>query len=272
MFPRCPTLSPPMPSSSAVDPAQQILLLLLLLISPWPNLVMTSSPFPVALWSHGDRVPAHICQHQTADRRLTVRCSGLRLTQVPAGLPHHTVSLLLDKNLLVSLPADSFSDLFLLDELNLSHNQLSSLEADCFRGLVSSLRFLDLSSNQLSTLDPAALGGLRAHTNLTNNPWHCDCRMQLLAPQLNLDPSSLAEVVCQTADLPSLGAVGMPLVLLVEDWDLCLSVRRTTDVTMLVTMLLWFFILICYLIYYVRQNREDARKYLDYFKTQNRQV
>ena len=58
----------------------------------------------------------------------------------------------------------------------------------------------------------------------------------------------------------------MPLVLLVEDWDLCLSVRRTTDVTMLVTMLLWFFILICYLIYYVRQNREDARKYLDYFK------
>lgn len=68
------------------------------------------------------------------------------------------------------------------------------------------------------------------------------------------------------------GAVGMPLVLLVEDWDLCLSVRRTTDVTMLVTILLWFFILICYLIYYVRQNREDARKYLDYFKTQNRQV
>lgn len=68
------------------------------------------------------------------------------------------------------------------------------------------------------------------------------------------------------------GVVGVPLVLLVEDWDLCLSVRRTTDVTMLVTMLLWFFILICYLVYYVRQNREDARKYLDYFKTQNHQV
>ncbi|XP_073351152.1 leucine-rich repeat-containing protein 3B-like [Pagrus major] len=260
-----------MPSSSAVDPAQQMIRLLLLVLS-WPNLVMTSSPFPVTLWSHGDRVPANICQHQTADRRLMVCCSGLRLTQVPVGLPHHTVRLLLDKNLLVSLPADSFSDLFLLDELDLSHNQLSSLEADCFRGLASSLRFLDLSSNQLSTLDPAALSGLRAHTNLTHNPWHCDCRMQLLAPQLNLDPSSLAEVVCQTSDLPSLGAVGMPLVLLVEDWDLCLSVRRTTDVTMLVTMLLWFFILICYLVYYVRQN-EDSRKYFDYFRTlQGRQV
>ncbi|XP_040917894.1 leucine-rich repeat-containing protein 3-like [Toxotes jaculatrix] len=275
-FKPCPTtVSPPPPSSSVVDLSLQKMLLLLLLILPLPNLVMTSSPFTVARWHHGNRFSANnICQRsETLDGGLTVRCSGLRLTQVPVGLSNLTIRLFLDKNLLSSLPADSFSHLFLLDELDLSHNQLSSLEAGCFCGLVSSLRFLDLSSNQLSALDPAALGGLRARANLTHNPWHCDCVMQLSVPQLDLDPSSLTEVTCQTSDLPNLGAVGIPLVLLVEDWDLCLSVRRTTDVVMLVTMFLWFSVVISYLVYYVRQNQGEARRHMEYIKSlQSRQV
>lgn len=45
-------------------------------------------------------------------------------SQVPVGLSNVTICLFLDKNLLNSLPADSFSDLFLLDELDLSHNQV----------------------------------------------------------------------------------------------------------------------------------------------------
>ncbi|XP_050924565.1 leucine-rich repeat-containing protein 3 isoform X3 [Lates calcarifer] len=227
------TVKPPPPSSSVVDLSPRRMLLLLLLVLPPPNLMMTSSPFTVALWRHGNRFSANnICQYlEKPDGGLTVRCSGLRLTQ------------------------------------------LSSLEAGCFRGLESSLRFLDLSSNWLSALDPAALGGLRAAANLTHNPWHCDCRMQLSMPQLDLDPSSLNEVVCQTSDLPNLGAVGMPLVLLVEDWDLCLSVRRTTDVVMLVTMFLWFSMVISYLVCYIRQNQEDARRHMEYLKSlQSHQV
>ncbi|KAG7248500.1 hypothetical protein CRUP_001005, partial [Coryphaenoides rupestris] len=104
------------------------------------------------------------------------------------------------------------------------------LEAGCFRDLSPTLRFLDLSSNRLSTLDPAALGGLRAHANLTN-------------------------------------AVGVPFVLLAEDWDLCLSLRRTTDVAMLVIMFLWFSMVISYLVYYVRHNQEDTRRHLEYLKS-----
>uniref|UniRef100_A0A4W6D2N2 Leucine rich repeat containing 3C n=1 Tax=Lates calcarifer TaxID=8187 RepID=A0A4W6D2N2_LATCA len=296
------TVKPPPPSSSVVDLSPRRMLLLLLLVLPPPNLMMTSSPFTVALWRHGNRFSANnICQYlEKPDGGLTVRCSGLRLTQVPVGLSNLTIRLFLDKNLLSFLPTDSFSDLLLLNELDLSHNQvlkhlvsiwtgncgsfrfqlqfpvssqLSSLEAGCFRGLESSLRFLDLSSNWLSALDPAALGGLRAAANLTHNPWHCDCRMQLSMPQLDLDPSSLNEVVCQTSDLPNLGAVGMPLVLLVEDWDLCLSVRRTTDVVMLVTMFLWFSMVISYLVCYIRQNQEDARRHMEYLKSlQSHQV
>ncbi|KAM3863777.1 leucine-rich repeat-containing protein 3-like [Diretmus argenteus] len=256
-----------LPSSSVVDSLWMLLVLLR------PGLVMTSSPSTKALWRHGDggavtKDANNGCYHsELPDGGLTVRCSGVGLTQVPPGLPNHTIHLYLDNNHLSSLPADSFSGLTLLSQLDLSHNQLSLLEAGCFRGLSSSLRFLDVSSNQLSTLDPAALRGLRAHANLTHNPWHCDCKLQVSMPQLDLDPSSLAEVVCHTSDLHGLGAVGMPFVLLAEDWDLCLSLRRTTDVAMLVTMFLWFSMVISYLVYYVRHNQEDARRHMEYLKS-----
>ncbi|XP_047428220.1 leucine-rich repeat-containing protein 3B-like [Mugil cephalus] len=257
-------------SSSVVDvsPQRMLFFLLLLLIVRTPCPVVTASPPTMALWRHGNRVSIiNICQHlETVDGGLTVRCSGLRLKQVPLGLSNRTTRLFLNKNLLTSLPADSFYDLFLLDELDLSYNQLSSLEAGCFSGLESSLSFLDLSSNRLSTLDPAVLGGLQVHANLTHNPWHCDCRMQLSVPQLVVDSSSLAEIVCQTSDISNPGAVGIPLVLLVEDWDLCLSVRRTTDILTLTTMLLWFLMLICYFVYYIRQNKLFARQHWDYLK------
>ncbi|XP_072224755.1 leucine-rich repeat-containing protein 3-like [Leuresthes tenuis] len=243
-------------------------LLLLLLIRPSPSLVMTSSLCVTAPWRHGNRVSAmDACQQpEAAGGGLTLLCGGLRLTRVPVALSNHTTRLILKKNLLRSLPAHSFSDLFLLEELDLSHNQLSCLEAGCFFGLASSLRYLDLSSNQLSTLDPAVFGGLHVGANLTHNPWHCDCSMQMSTPQLDLDTSSLETVVCQTSDLPNLGAVGLPLVLLVEDWDLCQPVRRTTDVLTLVTMFLWFLTLFSYLIYYIRYNQAVARRHLDYLK------
>ncbi|XP_059204099.1 leucine-rich repeat-containing protein 3C-like [Centropristis striata] len=218
---------------------------------------MTSSP----VWRRADSVLVDaVCQRSEMGGGEIARCGGRRLTQVPVGLWNSTVRLFLDRNLLVSLPANSFCGLSLLEELDLSHNQLSSLEAGCFRGLESSLRLLDLSSNRLSSLELAALGGLRAHANLTLNPWHCDCRMQLSTPRLDLDSSSLSEVVCQTSDITNRGAAGIPLVLLLEDWDLCRSVRRTTDVVVLVTMLLWFSTVVFYMLFYVRQNRKEARR------------
>uniref|UniRef100_A0A3P8SHE2 Leucine rich repeat containing 3C n=1 Tax=Amphiprion percula TaxID=161767 RepID=A0A3P8SHE2_AMPPE len=259
--------SPPS-SYSVVDVSSQWRLLLLLLILPLPGLVMTLSPRSVALWRRSNKVSTINACHwsELADGALMVHCSGLRLTEVPVGLTNRTTRLFLNKNLISSLPADSFSDLFLLNELDLSHNQLSFLEVGCFNGLASSLRFLDLSSNQLSTLDPAVFDGLQVITNLTQNPWHCDCRMQLSMPRLDLDSASLAEVICQTSDLPNLGAVGLPMLLLMEDWDLCRCVRRTHDFLTLVTMFLWFFMLISYLVYYIRENEAVAHQHLEYLK------
>ncbi|MCJ8738129.1 hypothetical protein PDJAM_G00032110 [Pangasius djambal] len=196
----------------------------------------------------------------------TMRCSNLRLTEIPNDIPNDTRRLYLDYNLLTSVPANAFQDLPLLAELDLSHNELALLEPGAFRGLAASLLFLDLSSNQLMTLDPEAFEGVRARSNLTGNPWHCDCRLQTALPRLDLEPVSLTGIVCQTSEPEDSGAQGVPF-LLAKDLDLCVVLKKTTDVAMLVTMFGWFTMVISYLVYYVRHNQEDARRHLEYLKS-----
>ncbi|XP_028311092.1 leucine-rich repeat-containing protein 3C-like [Gouania willdenowi] len=243
-------------------------LLLLLLL---PDIVMTSSrrlpPPPPPRRRDSQVLNIRLCPQQRMPTvGLTVRCSNLRLTKIPAGLSNRTTRLFLDHNLITSLSSGSFAHLRLLAELDLSHNQLSFLEAGCFSGLAASLRHLDLSSNQLSALDPAVFSGLKVHANLTLNIWNCDCSMQMSMTQLDLDFSSLEEVICRTSDLPNLGAVGVSLVSLVEDWDLCGSVKRSPDVLSLVTMLLWFLGLLLCFFYYIHQNTVVARRHFDYLQ------
>lgn len=197
---------------------------------------------------------------------LVVSCSNMQLITVPHDLPNTTQHLYLNNNLMVTVPSDSFLDLPLLCELDLSHNRLNHLEPGAFRGLADSLVSLDLSYNQLETLDPNALGDIRAHTNLSHNPWQCDCRLQLAMPQLLLAPSSLSEVVCNSSEPEELGAQGLPFILIATDVDFCGALRRTTDVVMLVTMFGWFAMVISYLVYYVRHNREDDERHQEYLK------
>ncbi|XP_063069112.1 leucine-rich repeat-containing protein 3B [Engraulis encrasicolus] len=196
----------------------------------------------------------------------TVRCSHLRLTSVPAGIPNDTRRLYLDYNQLASVPTDAFQGLPMLAELDLSHNHLSTLEPAAFRGLGPSLKFLDLSHNRLVTLDPEALEGLKARSNLTNNPWHCDCELQKALPRLDLETVSLKGIVCHTAEPNDTDVTGQAL-LLTADLDLCMVPKKTTDVAMLVTMFGWFTMVISYLVYYVRANQEDARRHLEYLKS-----
>ncbi|XP_020777465.1 leucine-rich repeat-containing protein 3-like [Boleophthalmus pectinirostris] len=226
------------------------------------------------LWSSGawagssSAVSVRVCQgSESPSGFFTLRCSSRALTQVPAAVPVHTVRLLLDRNLLRSVPPNAFAHLHRLETLDLSHNKLSSLDPGCFRGLSGSLRFLDLSSNQLSVLELASLGGLQARTNLTHNPWHCNCSTQEALPELQLDPLSLNDVICQSSNIPNLGAVGAPVLVLVQDWDLCESVRKQVDLVMLLTMGVWFLALVLFFFFYVHQNQVHAQRHLQYIKT-----
>lgn len=198
---------------------------------------------------------------------LVVRCSNMLLSEVPRNIPNATRRLYLDYNHLVSIPADAFLGLSRLTELDLSHNKLALLEPGSLASLGQSLRALDLSSNQLLTLDPDALGSLQAKANLTGNPWRCDCSLQEAMPKLDLEPSSLADVLCNSTVPADADAKGKSFVMVAQELDLCAGLERTTDVAMLVTMFGWFAMVISYLVYYVRANQEDARRHLEYLKS-----
>ncbi|XP_077595091.1 leucine-rich repeat-containing protein 3B [Stigmatopora nigra] len=196
----------------------------------------------------------------------TLRCSNQRLTEIPRDIPNDTRRVYLDFNLLTSVPADAFAGLPQLAELDLSHNDISQLQPGAFRGLSSSLRFLDLSANKLVHFDADSFEGLRARANLTDNPWHCDCQLQMAMPRVDLEPVSLTGIVCQTSEPEETAVRGLAF-LLEPDVDLCVVMKRTTDVAMLVVMFGWFTMVISYLVYYVRANQEDARRHLEYLKS-----
>ncbi|XP_073688740.1 leucine-rich repeat-containing protein 3B [Garra rufa] len=213
------------------------------------------------------RCPVSCFCSESVDDGLVVRCSDMNLIAVPHDLPNTTRHLYLDNNLLLTIPSDAFIGLLLLFKLDLSHNRLVHLEPGAFCDQADSLSSLDLSFNLLETLDPGAFGELRAQTNLSHNPWLCDCHLQLAMPQLLLDTSSLAEVVCNTSEPEELGAQGTPFILVVTDLDFCAALRRTIDIAMLITMFGWFTMVISYLVYYVRHNQEDAIRHLEYLKS-----
>lgn len=195
----------------------------------------------------------------------TMRCSNLQLTEIPQDIPNDTRRVYLDFNLFTTVPTNAFAGLPHLMELDLSHNELSQVEAGAFRGL-GSLQFLDLSSNKLENFNPEAFEGLRARANLTNNPWLCDCNLQMALPRVDLEPTSLTGIVCESSEPKDIGVVGLAF-LLAPDIDLCMVMKRTTDVAMLVVMFGWFTMVISYLVYYVRANQEDARRHLEYLKS-----
>ncbi|CAL1599177.1 unnamed protein product [Knipowitschia caucasica] len=196
---------------------------------------------------------------------ITVRCSKLKLTEIPHDLPNDTRRLFLDNNSINKILINAFAALPHLVELDLSHNEITQLEPGAFGGL-GSLQFLDISSNKLENFRAEPFEGLRARANLTNNPWHCDCNLQMSLLRVDLEPASLTGIVCHTAEPEEIGVQGLAF-LLAPDIDLCVYMRRTTDVAMLVVMFAWFTMVISYLVYYVRANQEDARRHLEYLKS-----
>uniref|UniRef100_A0A8B9FCQ5 LRC3B protein n=1 Tax=Amazona collaria TaxID=241587 RepID=A0A8B9FCQ5_9PSIT len=195
----------------------------------------------------------------------TFRCSNARLTEVPRDIPNDTNKLYLDSNRIPFLPRDAFRELPLLLELDLSHNAIASVESGAFRGLAEHLRSLDLSSNKLVSVSKDAFSNLQAKVNLSDNPWLCDCRLQELIRTVELAAGSSAGIVCGSSAQEE--HVGKAFLQVIADTDLCNVYKKTTDVAMLVTMFGWFAMVISYLVYYVRQNQEDARRHLEYLKS-----
>lgn len=195
-----------------------------------------------------------------------VQCMSRNLEKIPADLPRDTVILLLASNHITHIPHHAFKELHYLQELDLSNNDIKTVDAGAFQGVFDSLLVLDLSNNRIKSVPKEAFARLRAKISLSNNPWHCECTLQEVLRELQLDPETVNEVMCHTAVKEEYA--GKPLIQVLDSGiNFCNFHHKTTDVAMFVTMFGWFTMVIAYVIYYVRHNQEDARRHLEYLKS-----
>uniref|UniRef100_A0A8C4UDQ8 Leucine-rich repeat-containing protein 3 n=1 Tax=Falco tinnunculus TaxID=100819 RepID=A0A8C4UDQ8_FALTI len=206
------------------------------------------------------------CQCTERAGAMAVLCSSRHLEEIPKDIPKDAVFLKLDANSITRIPSNAFRHLSHLEELDLSRNAIEKIDRAAFKGVAAGLRTLDLSSNRIRSIPKEALLALNAKLRLANNPWHCECALQEVLWEARLDPDSVQDITCHTA--PREEYVGKPLLQVLDAGVNFCSVRqRTTDVAMFITMFGWFAMVIVYVICYVRHNREDACKHVDYLKS-----
>ncbi|XP_053773639.1 leucine-rich repeat-containing protein 3 [Desmodus rotundus] len=206
------------------------------------------------------------CQCPDHEGAVAVHCSASGLQEVPKDIPTNAVLLKLDANKIARVPDGAFQHLSQLRELDLSRNAIETIGPAAFSGLAGGLRLLDLSHNRIRRIPKDALGKLSAKIRLSHNPLHCECALQEALWELKLDPDSVDEIACHTSVQEEY--VGKPLIQALDAGvSFCSTHHKTTDVAMLVTMFGWFAMVITYVVYYVRQNQEDARRHLEYLKS-----
>ncbi|XP_056244540.1 leucine-rich repeat-containing protein 3 [Seriola aureovittata] len=195
-----------------------------------------------------------------------VQCMSRNLEKIPSDLPRDTVVLLLASNHITHIPNHAFKELHYLQEVDLSNNEIETMDVGAFQGVSDSLLVLDLSNNRIQSVPKEAFARLRAKISLSNNPWHCECTLQEVLRELRLDPETVNEVICHTAVKEEYA--GKPVIQVLDSGiNFCNFHHKTTDVAMFVTMFGWFTMVIAYVIYYVRHNQEDARRHLEYLKS-----
>ncbi|XP_046504135.1 leucine-rich repeat-containing protein 3 [Equus quagga] len=206
------------------------------------------------------------CQCPDHAGAVAVHCSARGLQEIPKDIPTDAVLLKLDANKIARIPNGAFQHLNQLRELDLSQNAIETIGPAAFSGLAGGLRLLDLSHNRIRRIPKDALGKLSAKIRLSHNPLHCECALQEALWELKLDPDSVDEIACHTSVQEEY--VGKPLIQALDSGvSFCSIHHKTTDVAMLVTMFGWFAMVITYVVYYVRQNQEDARRHLEYLKS-----
>lgn len=224
------------------------------------------------IWSllFGMYIPAMTCPiscHCIDRSGLTVvQCMSRNLDKIPPDLPKDTVVLLLSSNHITHIPNQAFRELHYLQELDLSNNNIETVDSGSFQGVSDSLLMLDLSNNHIQAVPKEAFAHLRAKISLSNNPWHCECTLQEVLRELRLDPETVNDVICHSAVQDQYA--GKPVIQVLDSGiNFCNFHHKTTDVAMFVTMFGWFTMVIAYVIYYVRHNQEDARRHLEYLKS-----
>uniref|UniRef100_A0A4W4HJY3 LRRNT domain-containing protein n=1 Tax=Electrophorus electricus TaxID=8005 RepID=A0A4W4HJY3_ELEEL len=205
------------------------------------------------------------CKCTERNQLKMVHCVSRNLNQIPTDIPEDTVSLQLASNRITYIPSQAFKGLHLLQELDISNNAIEAVEEGAFQGISEGLRVLDLSNNLLQRVPRETFARLHARISLAGNPWHCECALQEVLRELQLNPDTVNKVNCHTAVREEY--VDKPIIQVLDSGvNLCSFQRKTTDVAMLVTMFGWFIMVIAYVVYYMRQNQEGTRRHLEYLR------
>ncbi|XP_068020764.1 leucine-rich repeat-containing G-protein coupled receptor 6 isoform X2 [Melanerpes formicivorus] len=148
---------------------------------------------------------------------LSVDCSELGLSEVPADLSPLTAYLDLSMNNISQLQPRSLRHLRFLEELRLSGNQICRIPGEAFSGLYS-LKILMLQNNQLSRIPAEALRdlpnlqSLRLDANLISVVPEKSFEGLLSLRHLWLDDNALTEIPVQALNqLPALQAMTLAL-------------------------------------------------------------
>ncbi|KAJ8268950.1 hypothetical protein COCON_G00115570 [Conger conger] len=127
------------------------------------------------------------CKEYTEAGDKYLDCQDKELTAVITGWPEDTVHLLLARNKMQVLRADTFAHFRGLKSLDLQQNQIDKIEEGAFNGL-SKLTTLLLQHNRLQVLTEEVLIPLPRlkHLRLYDNPWSCHCHLDSLVRHLQV--------------------------------------------------------------------------------------
>ncbi|XP_047472308.1 protein slit-like isoform X1 [Penaeus chinensis] len=137
---------------------------------------------------------ADLCPAQCRCEGTRLDCSGRELTSLPTDIPPATTHLDLSYNQLFSLDGTtSLAELKELTHLDLSHNRLTSLSPDFFRG-TRALTHLDLSGNHISCISRRISSHLPrlSKLDMSANPLNCDCRASWLSEFVAMHEGSVS--------------------------------------------------------------------------------
>ncbi|XP_060064121.1 protein slit-like [Ylistrum balloti] len=123
--------------------------------------------------------PEHcICQQQPENQILTVDCSGQGLKSMPQTLPplptNYTYVLNVSFNSITEVTWRKYTEK--IQTLDLQGNGLQTIEPLAIRE-TPNLKFMDLKNNNLKSLPNTMQKIVFEMTNLSNNPFVCDCDM-----------------------------------------------------------------------------------------------
>ncbi|CAB3399989.1 unnamed protein product [Caenorhabditis bovis] len=143
------------------------------------------------------------CPSQCMCHGTTIECSDKGLETIPINIPHYATHLILSKNRIRKISmASNIHLLTNLQKLDLSHNQIASIEDGSFANL-KQLKDLNLANNKLRHFSSSFLGRSSPieSLQLSGNDIPCDCRISSLVEWLQFNRSRSIDIhLCSHPD------------------------------------------------------------------------